>query len=191
MNKYVLFLSLVCLLFSCGTSADKTETTARDSTSTAADNTSEYTTTATDDTYDGTAPAGTKTERQQQTLQLINIANQTMDSIDAAYTSIRNSSRNLGLTLEEREHVNEALLQMNIVKELILLETQKEIIFQLQQKANTLNSVIIDMNKTSERLNHISATVAKVSGIIEKTTNVLSSGLTMGIIKPKSDIAAN
>lgn len=40
--------------------------------------------------------------------------------------------------MEKREDVNEALQQMNVTEELIVLETQKEIIDQLRQKTNSL-----------------------------------------------------
>ncbi|HEY8689269.1 MAG TPA: hypothetical protein VIM07_08540 [Chitinophagaceae bacterium] len=93
--------------------------------------------------------------------------------------------------MEKREDVNEALQQMNVAKELIVLETQKEIIDQLRQKTNSLNSVIDHINKTSDRLNNIAITIAKVSDLIEKTTNVLASGFTMGIIKPKTEVVSN
>src|SRR5687768_1344329 len=50
------------------------------------------------------------TEAQRQQVQmLISTSKMAMDSIDAAYKSVRTSSKLLKLTVEERETVNEAL----------------------------------------------------------------------------------
>ena len=176
MNRLIILFAIV-FFSSCGGSADKTETTKLDTVSTV--------------TYTPDLSTGSKMERKEQVMMLINMAKQTMDSIDAAYSNIRSSSRLVDLSLEEREDVNEALQQLNTTKELIILETQKEVIEQLREKTFSLNSVIDHINQTSVRLNNIALTISKISNIIEKTTNVLASGLTMGIIKPKTITADN
>lgn len=172
---------LLFLAFACNNAADRSETKQTK-------NTTDSTATL---TFDPNGPAGTKAEKEAQITTLINITRQTMDSIDVAYTTVRSTSRLMNLSLEEREDVNEALQQMNVAKELIVLETQKEIIDQLEQKTSSLNSLIAHMNKTSDRLNNISVTISKVCNIIAKTTNMLSSGFTMGIIKPKTEVVSN
>ena len=179
--KRNLILFSVVFLFSCSQSTDKSET---QQTETTVDSASVK-------TYEQNMSAGSKSAKEEKVMALITMAKQTMDSIDAAYTTIRSSSRLMSLSLEEREDVNEALQQMNVAKELIILETQKEIIDQLQQKTNTLNSVIDHIYKTSDRLNNIAITISKVTNIIQKATNMLASGFTMGIIKPKTEVAAN
>lgn len=176
MNRFIILFISAFLFFSCKNSADKSET----------QKTKNTTDTSSAFQFDPTMATGTKAEKEAQVTMLINITKQTMDSIDAAYTSVRSSSRLMNLSMEEREDVNEALQQMNVAKELIVLETQKEIIDQLREKTNSLNSVIDHINKTSDRLNNIALTISKISNIIQKTTSMLASGFTMGIIKPKT-----
>ena len=178
--RYIFLLSLVFFLFSCSRSKNRS-----------AEQTKDSSTATTEQTYSPDIATGSKAEKEAQITTLINITKQTMDSIDVAYTTIRSSSRLMNLSFEEREDVNEALQQMNVAKELIVLETQKEIIDQLRKKTNSLNSVIDHINKTSDRLNNIAATISKVSNIIEKTTNILASSFTMGIIKPKTEVVSN
>lgn len=176
----MILFGLGFLILSCGRSTNKTEEEKKDTSSV-----------ITEQTYSPDIAAGTKAEKEAQLTTMINMTKQTMDSIDAAYTTIRSSSRLMNLSLEEREDVNEALQNMNVAKELIILQTQKEIIDQLRIKTNSLNSVIDHINKTSERLNNISKTISRISNIIEKTTNLLASGFTMGIIKPKTEVVQN
>jgi ABC-type transporter Mla subunit MlaD len=178
----MILFGLGFLILSCGRSTNKTEDETKDTSST-----------GTEETFspEVAVAAGTKAEKEAQLTTMINMTKQTMDSIDAAYTTIRSSSRLMNLSLEEREDVNEALQNMNVAKELIILQTQKEIIDQLRLKTNSLNSVIDHINKTSERLNNISKTISRISNIIEKTTNLLASGFTMGIIKPKTEVVQN
>ncbi|MEO7293363.1 MAG: hypothetical protein ABIW34_09695 [Ginsengibacter sp.] len=178
MNRFIILFIAALVFFSCKSSTDRSETKkTTDTTSTL--------------TFDPNGPSGTRAEKEAQITTLINITKQTMDSIDAAYTTIRSSSRLMILSQDERQDVNEALQQMNAAKELIVLETQKEIIDQLHEKTNSLNSVIDHIYKTSDRLNNISITISRVCNIIEKTTNMLASGFTMGIIKPKTEVASN
>lgn len=211
MNRFILFISIVFLVYSCNDSADSSQTlqteSIKDSEPMLTFDTSAPAPVHTFDpnahtpafSFDPNAaepiltfepvPAGTRSEKQAQVKLLISISRQTMDSIDAAYILVRGSSRVMDLSIEERENVNEALQQMNVAKELIVLETQKEIIDQLRQKTNSLNSMIDQINKTSFRLNQISNTISKVSSLIERTTNMLSSGFAIGIIKPKTAVA--
>ena len=181
MNRYIILFIAIPIFFSCKHSANRS----------AEQKTVDSSTVITEPNYSPDIATGSKAEREAQITSLINVTKQTMDSIDVAYTTIRSSSRLMDLSMDEREDVNEALQQMNVAKELIVLETQKEIIDQLRQKTNSLNSVIAHINKTSERLNNIAVTISKVSNIIEKTTNILASSFTMGIIKPKTEVVSN
>ena len=181
MNRCIILFIAISIFFSCKQSVKRSEQQKNIDSSTA----------TTDQNYSPDVAMGSKAEKEAQITTLINVTKQTMDSIDAAYTTIRSSSRLMNLSLDEREDVNEALQQMNVAKELIVLETQKGIIDQLRQKTNSLNSVIDHINKTSGRLNNIAATISKVSNIIEKTTNLLASNFTMGIIKPKTEVVTN
>jgi hypothetical protein len=179
MKRVLHFLFASVLIISCKNSSNREK---ENTTDTAAINR-----TITDEKI----ATGTKTEKEARLMQMISMSRQAMDSIDVAYSSIRSSSRLMNLSFEEREDVNEALQQMNVAKELIVLETQKEIIDQLRDKTNSLRTVIDHINKTSDRLNNIAGTISKVSGIIEKTTNMLAFAFTIGIIKPKIETGAN
>jgi hypothetical protein len=179
MIRFFYFLFTTLLFLSCKNSSDREKENAID--------TASINRTITDEKI----ATGTKTEKEARLMLMISMSKQAMDSIDFAYSSIRSSSRLMNLSLEEREDVNEALQQMNVAKELIVLETQKEIIDQLRDKTNSLKVVIDHINKTSDRLNNIAGTISKVSGIIEKTTNMLASAFTAGIIKPKIEAGAN
>lgn len=122
---------------------------------------------------------------KEQLRLVIATAKNAMDSIDATYRLVRSSSRLLNLSLDERQQVNEALLEMNNAKDLIVLETQKAVIDQLQQKTTSLNSLVAEMNTKSKKLKEISNHLSHVCGIIQNTTNALATALTSGIIKPK------
>ncbi len=125
------------------------------------------------------------TEEQRRKVQmLISTSKTAMDSIDVAYKSIRTSSKLLKLTVEERETVNEALQGLNALKELIILETQSAVIQQLKAKTTELYEVMDEMSAKSEKLNEIAARIAKISGIVKKTTDILAAALSSGIIKP-------
>ena len=177
MNPNLLLLCIIIIACSCGGAREK-RPTANKRVDTALK-------------FDPNAPSGTKMEREAQLSALVNISRQAMDSIDVAYTSVRSSSRLMNLSMEEREDLNEALQQMNVAKELIVLQTQREIIDQLREKTNSLNAVIDHINKTSDKLNNIATTIPRVTHIIEGTTNMLASAFSAGIIKPKSGRAQN
>lgn len=133
----------------------------------------------------GPRPGKMVTDAQRKEVQLLISASKTaMDSIDAAYKEIRGSSKFLKLTVEERETVNEALQGLNILKELIILETQSAVIQQLKAKTSELNVVMDQMSEKSAKLNEIAAKIAKVSGIVKKTTDILAAALSSGVIKP-------
>jgi DNA anti-recombination protein RmuC len=128
---------------------------------------------------------------EAQINSLLEQSRSTLDSIDNAYKYIRVTSKVQNLTIEEREQVNEALLQLNNTKELIILEIQQSVISQLKEKTASLHTVIDNLNVKSKRLENIISTLSRVSGIIEKTTNALASALSSGIIRPKISEAAN
>jgi hypothetical protein len=126
------------------------------------------------------------TEADRQKVQmLISTSKMAMDSIDVTYKSIRSSSKLLKLTAEERESVNEALQNLNVLKELIILETQSAVIQQLKEKTTELYGVMDEMSSKSDKLNEIAAKIGKVSGIVKKTTDALAAALSSGIIRPR------
>jgi len=127
--------------------------------------------------------------KKEQLNLLISESKRTMDSIDIAYKYIRRLSPMLNLSADDRQQVNEALMEMNSAKELIILETQQVVIDQLKEKSASLNIIMADMNLKSEKLKSICATLTKVCGMIEKTTNVLATALTTGLIRPKLSTA--
>lgn len=123
--------------------------------------------------------------KKEQLKLLIRESRKTLDSIDNAYYNIRVEVRKKSLSLYEKEQVNEALMELNDTKDLIVLETQNAVIAQLKQKTASLQSVMRDMNTKSAELQNIISTLTRISGVIEKTTNILAVALTTGIIKPR------
>jgi uncharacterized protein (DUF885 family) len=134
-----------------------------------------------EETSSGLTAAGKK----EKLSMLLDESKRTLDSIDVAYSSIRKESRQRQLTLDEREHVNEALMELNDAKDLIVLEVEKSIINELKEKTVALQNVMDGMNAKSDKLTRIAQTLSRVSGIIEKTTNLLAEALSAGIVRPK------
>ena len=136
---------------------------------------------------DKLAPSGeaiSDIEKKERVNALMSESKRTLDSIDIAYSFIRKQSRLQNLSLEEREQVNEALMELNDSKDLIVLEMEHRIINDLKEKTASLQIVMQDMNSKSEKLMHIAQTLSRISSIITKTTNVLADALTLGIIRP-------
>lgn len=123
-------------------------------------------------------------EKKERVNALMSESKRTLDSIDAAYSFIRKESRAQNLSLDEREQVNEALIELNDAKDLIVLEMEHRIINDLKEKTASLKVVMQDMNSKSEKLMHIAQTLSRISGVIAKTTNLLSGALALGIIRP-------
>lgn len=128
---------------------------------------------------------GETINKEQQLNILITESRKTLDSIDAAYQNIaleRENSR--GMDMYDKEQINEALMELNDAKDLIVLETQQRVISELKEKTASLQSVMQKMNTASAKMQNIVRTVSRISSIIEKTTNTLAMALTSGIIRP-------
>lgn len=130
----------------------------------------------------GEPDSGSKEEKLEV---LISESKRTLDSIDVAYSFIRKESRLQSLSLDEREQVNEALIELNDAKDLILLEMEQKIINDLKEKTASLQVMMQDMDAKSQKLMHISQTLSRISGIISKTTNLLAGALAVGIVRPQ------
>lgn len=74
---------------------------------------------------------------------------------------------------------------MNNTKELIILETQKQMIDELTQKSLLLKNVVNEINAKSGKMKSICLTISHISNIIKKTTDLFAAALTAGVIKPK------
>jgi uncharacterized protein (DUF885 family) len=164
----VFFLFCMMLIIACNSSSDTSEAK-KDSTS--------Y--------YDTTSGVSLAKEREMQTNLVIEAAKTTLDSIDAAYTYVRSSSKLMSLSLDDREQLNFALQQMNDTRDLIILETQKEVLDQLQEKASSFKTMVASMHNRSAKLENITRSLSRLSDLIQKTTDVLVSAFSSGIIKPK------
>jgi adenylosuccinate synthase len=174
MKRVLLFcLPAMMLMIACNSSSDTKDTSEakKDSTS--------Y--------YDTTSGVSLAKEREMQTNIVIEAAKTTLDSIDAAYTYVRSSSKLMSLSLDDREQINFALQQMNDTRDLIILETQKEVLDQLQEKASSFKTMVASMHGRSAKLENITRSLSRLSDLIQKTTDVLVSAFSSGIIKPKLD----
>lgn len=129
--------------------------------------------------------SGPSFNNNEQVQLLIASAKEAMDSIDLAYTNLRSSIRFIDLSLDDREKINEALQAMNNTKELIILETQKQMIDELTQKSLLLKNVVNEINAKSGKMKSICLTISHISNIIKKTTDLFAAALTAGVIKPK------
>src|SRR5579875_866622 len=164
--KQVAAVLCLAMLFGCG-QASKQKT----------NNTEEPQTTDSPSTYVEVNPdiksvpfaASPVNERVQM---LIASAKQTMDSIDLAYEKVRISTRMTDLSLDDREKLNEALEEMNMAKDLILLETHKQIIDELNEKSLSLKNVVSTINSKSEEMRSVCQTIRWISEIIKKTTDL-------------------
>ena len=100
MKRVILFslLGLMLIIIACNSSSDTKDTseTKKDSAS--------Y--------FDSTASVSLAKERDMQLNLIIEAAKMTLDSIDAAYTFVRSSSKLMSLSLDDREQLNFALQQM-------------------------------------------------------------------------------
>ena len=124
-------------------------------------------------------------EKKEKLAMLIKESKKTLDSIDQAYKNIRSESRRNALSLEEREQVNEALMELNDAKDLIVLEMQETVVNELKEKTASLKTVMKDMNLRSEKMLNIAQTLSRVSGVIEKTADLLAGALSIGLVRPK------
>ena len=175
MKKFSFISLLVPIIFlaSCNSSSDTKDTgeVKTDSTS--------Y--------FDSTAGISIEAAREQQMNFVIEAAKETLDSMDAVYTSVRSSAKLMTLSLNDREQMNATLQQINDTRELIILETQKEILDQLQQKAAAFKMMVSVMRGKSDKLAGITQRLSKLSDMIQKTTDALVSAFSSGIVKPKID----
>lgn len=128
---------------------------------------------------------GSENAKAEQLNMLIAESKKTLDSIDAAYKNIATERSNRSMSIYEREQVNEALMELNDAKDLIILETQEAVIAELKEKTSSLKLVMQKMNTASSKMQNIARSLSKISGIIEQTTNILASALTYGIIRPR------
>jgi uncharacterized protein (DUF885 family) len=125
------------------------------------------------------------TERKTKLELLMAESKRTLDSIDVAYTTIRKESRKHQLSLDEREQVNESLMDLNDAKDLIVLEMEKSVVDELKQKTASLQEYVDGMTTKSEKLERIANTLSRISSTIEKTTNLFADAVSFGIIRPK------
>jgi len=141
--------------------------------------------------FDTTAGVSLAKEREMQLNLIIEVAKTTLDSIDVAYTFVRSSSKIMSLSLDDREQLNVVLQQMNDTRDLIILETQKEVLDQLQEKAASFRTMVTAMQGRSVKLTTITRKLSSLSDLIQKTTDALVGAFTSGIIKPRIDAILN
>lgn len=135
--------------------------------------------------FDTTAGISLEKEKEMQMNMVIEAARMTLDSINTAYTFVFNSSKTMSLSVDERQQLNFALQQMNDTRELIILETQKDVLDNLQAKAASFKSMVTSIGVKSAKLNSIVKSLTRLSDLIQKTTDVLADAFSSGIIKPK------
>lgn len=176
MKKYLFILFSFVLLIACNSSADKNTATEE---------------TPAIDSADLNRNSGVKAEltAEEQMEMLILTVDETLDSIDAAYSYIRQSSSKLSLSLDERQQVNLALQQINDARDLIILEAQEDMLQQLQQKTTAFKTMVGTMKTKTNKLADISKSLARLSDMLQKATDAIVSAASSGIIKPRS--AAN
>lgn len=124
---------------------------------------------------------GTKEEKLNT---LIAESRKTLDSIDVSYSFINRERTRQTLSLDEREEVNEALLELSEAKDLIVLQMEQAVIDSLKSKTENLEGMTKQLGSMSNKLVHIAQSLSRVSGMIEKTTNLLAGALAVGIIRP-------
>lgn len=174
MKKNISIISCVLIitgLASCNSSSDSGE--------------AEVSTTDSSSYFDTTAGISLERERERQVNMIIEVARMTLDSINSAYTLVFNSSKTMSLSVDERQQLNFLLQQMNDARELIILETQKDVLDNLQAKAASFKSMVASMGTKSAKLNNIARSLARLSDLIQKTTDALTDAFSSGIIKPK------
>ncbi|MBS1576736.1 MAG: hypothetical protein JST09_15665 [Bacteroidetes bacterium] len=137
--------------------------------------------------FDTTTGVSLQREREMQMNMIIEAARMTLDSINSAYTLVFNSSKTMSLSVDERQQLNFALQQMNDTRELIILETQKEVLDNLQEKAASFKSMVKSMGVKSTKLINIARSLTHLSDLIQHTTDALADAFSSGIIKPKLD----
>jgi hypothetical protein len=172
MKKSILLLSFITLLTACSDNSETKEEKAGKR---------GY------DIDESLKPSGEKmsgAEKEARLELLISESKRTMDSIDMAYKNIRRDSRAGALTLDEREQVNEVLIDLSDARDLIILEMQESVIANLKEKTAAMQTVMVDMNAKSERMMNIAATLSRVSGVIGKLTNTLADALSFGLVRP-------
>lgn len=173
MKKYLLIIVSFVLLTACNSSTDSNTTT------------EEVPAVDSADLNRNSGVKGGLTQEEQMEM-LIMTVDETLDSIDAAYSYIRQSSGKLSLSLEERQQVNLALQQINDARDLIILEAQEDMLEQLQQKTNAFKAMVGSMKTKTNKLADISKSLARLSDMLQKATDAIVSAASSGIIKPKS-----
>jgi hypothetical protein len=135
--------------------------------------------------FDTTAGVSLEKEREMQMNMVVEAARTTLDSINTVYTIVFNSSKTMSLSVDERQQLNFALQQMNDTRELIILETQQDVLEHLQEKAASFKSMVIAMGGRSAKLANLAKSLSRLSNLIESTTNAITDAFSSGIIKPK------
>src|SRR5205085_4742932 len=103
-------------------------------------------------------PSGEKmtaSDKEARLELLINESKRTIDSIDMAYKNIRRDSRANKLSMDERNQVSEALIDLSNARDLIILDMQQTVINDLKEKTLALQTVMQDMNTKSQQLRNI------------------------------------
>lgn len=173
MKKIALIIFSYVLLIACNSSADNNTTTEE---------------VPAVDSADLNPNSGVKVDltREEQMEMLVSTVDETLDSIDAAYSYIRQSSSKLSLSLDERQQVNLALQQINDARDLIILEAQEEMLQQLQQKTTAFKAMVGGMKTKTTKLADIAKSLARLSDMLQKATDAIVSAASSGIIKPRS-----
>lgn len=123
--------------------------------------------------------------REEKLSALMLQSQRTIDSIDAAYRTVQIQSDRAGLSLDEREGVSEALMELSDARDLIVLQMEESVITDLKEKTASLRAMVAEMRAQSEKLNKMAATLARVSSIISTTTTALAEAMTMGLVRPR------
>lgn len=176
MKKILLLLLTASLLFACKDSSDNEK----------ANKKTEY---PLDENLSPSGEKMTASDREAKLEMLITESKRTVDSINIAYNTIRRESRISKLSMDERNQVSEALLDLSNARDLIILDMQQSVINELNHKTQALQTVMQDMSVKSQQMLNIATTLSRVSGIIEKTTTLLSSALSIGLVRPKINVA--
>lgn len=173
MKKYSLIIFSFVLLIACNSSTDTNTTTEE---------------VPAIDSADLNPKSGVRGELtpEEQMEMLILTVDETLDSIDAAYSYIRQSSSKLSLSLDERQQVNLALQQINDARDLIILEAQEDMLEKLQQKTTAFKTMVSGMKTKTNKLADISKSLTRLSDMLQKATDAIVSAASSGIIKPRT-----
>ena len=96
----------------------------------------------------------------------------------------------MSLSIDERQKLNYTLQQLTDTRKLIMLETQKDVPDNLQEKAASFKSMVISMGAQSARLANLAKYIDQLVRPYTTNYNALTDAFS-GIIKPKSGAIFN